>query len=108
MPDSDTIVIFNPLDTEMMNKIVEIQLELLKERLKKQQLEIEVTDKLKAHLKGIGFDPVYGARPLKRIINEILIDEIAFQVIEGKIKPGESIKADFKEGKVMLSVQKPN
>ncbi|PIZ63453.1 hypothetical protein COY16_01990, partial [Candidatus Roizmanbacteria bacterium CG_4_10_14_0_2_um_filter_39_13] len=63
---------------------------------------------LKKHLQSIGFDSIYGARPLQRIMNELLIDEIALQVIEGKIQPGDTVDADYKGIKVTISIKKPN
>jgi ATP-dependent Clp protease ATP-binding subunit ClpB len=104
----DSVVIFNPLDKKMMDTIVELQLEEVQKRLKRQSLGLVITDKLKKYLEGTGFDPVYGARPLKRVLNELLVDEIALQVIEGKIKTGDMVHADYKGGKVDISVQKPN
>ena len=104
----DSLIIFNPLDENMMSKIVEIQIEEIKKRLKKQNLSLDISNKLEKHLTTIGFDPVYGARPLKRIINELVVDEIALQVIENKIKPGDQISADYKSGTVSIKVEKPN
>jgi ATP-dependent Clp protease ATP-binding subunit ClpB len=104
----DSIIIFNPLDDKMTEKIVEMQLKEVEERLKKQSYHFEATNKLKSHLQDVGFDPVYGARPLKRIINELVVDEIALQIVEGTIEPGDHILADFKGGKIDISVQKPN
>ena len=104
----DSIIIFNPLNNQMMEKIVDIQLKDVEERLKKQNYHFEVTNKLKSHLQEVGFDPVYGARPLKRIVNELVVDEIALQVVEGKIKQGDYIMADYKGGKIDISIQKPN
>ncbi len=104
----DSIVLYNPLDQKMMNKIVDIQIMQVGKRLKQQNLTLEITNKLKTHLQTVGFDSVYGARPLKRVINEIVVDEIALQVIEGKIKPGDTIVADYKAEKVYISVEKPN
>lgn len=104
----DSIVIFNALTEKMMEKIVEIQFHEVEKRLAGQNLTLEITEKLKKHLQMVGFDPVYGARPLKRIINEVLVDEIALQIIEGKIKPGDTIIADYKANNVDISVAKPN
>lgn len=104
----DSIVIFNALDEAMTKAIVDIQIEGITKRLTKQHLTLKVTNKLKDYLANVGFDPVYGARPLKRVINEVIIDEIALQVIENKIKPGDTITADFKAGKIHLGVDKPN
>ncbi|MCA9371511.1 AAA family ATPase [Candidatus Woesebacteria bacterium] len=104
----DSIVIFNDLDPAMTKKIVDIQLEQVKARLHEQNLTLEVTDKFKTHLLQVGFDSVYGARPLKRVINELIIDEVALQLIEEKIKSGDTIVVDMKGGNVILDVKKPH
>src|SRR3989344_277842 len=104
----DSIVIFNALDELMITKIVDLQLQEVILRLKKQYLDFEVTELLKRHLRQVGFDPIYGARPLKRIINELIIDEIALEVIKNNIKPGDKIIADFKGDKVQISIKKPS
>lgn len=104
----DSLILFNPLSDTMMKTIVDIQIEELKKRLTKQHLRFTMTNKLKDHLTNVGFDPLYGARPLKRVINELIVDEIALQVIENKIKPADTILADFKGGKIYIAVEKPN
>jgi len=101
----DAIVIYRPLNLEMMRKIVHLQLNLLKERLKKQSLDLEVSEKVKDHLLKVGFDEVYGARPLKRVINELITDEIALQIVEGKIKTNYKIGVDFKNGKIVIELK---
>lgn len=98
----DRIIFFNGLDKKMMEKIVEIQLQLFEKRLKNQNLKVEFTKNLKDYLAKIGFDPVYGARPLKRLINELIVDEMALLLIEGKIKSGERIVADYKNNKIVI------
>ena len=104
----DSMVIFNPLDQEMIGKIVDKELSAVAHRLKKQNLDFEASDALKKHLRVIGFDPVYGARPLRRIVNEVIVDEIALQIVEGKIKPLDKVIADIKMGKVVITVKKPS
>lgn len=104
----DSIIEFHALSPEMIKKIVEVQLDEVKKRLAKQNLEIEVTDILKKHLTVVGFDKVFGARPLKRVLNELVVDEIALQIVEGKIKPGDHIIADYKQNKVVISIKKLN
>lgn len=104
----DSIVEFNELAEPMIKKIVDVQLGKVKKRLEKQKLQLEVTDILKKHLTIVGFDKIYGARPLKRVINELIVDEIALQIVEGKIKPGNYLVADYKDSKVTISVKKSN
>ena len=102
------MIFFKPLSNEVIKEIVEIQLKNVEKRLKKQDLEISFTPAVKDHLVSIGFDEVYGARPLKRVINEVVVDEIAFQIVEGTVKPLDHIEVDMKSGKIAISVKKPN
>jgi ATP-dependent Clp protease ATP-binding subunit ClpB len=104
----DSIIIFNPLDEKMMEKIVDIQLQKVQEKLNSQNLKLSVSQNFKKHLIKIGFDEVYGARPLKRLINELILDEIAMLIIEGKVKSGDLIIIDLKEGKPHFEIKKPN
>lgn len=104
----DSIVFFKPLTTAMVKKIVELQLDNVKARLKKQNLDVLFAKPLLDYLVEIGFDEVYGARPLKRVINEVIVDEIALQIIEGKLKPMDTVVVDLKAKKVIIDVKKPN
>lgn len=104
----DSIITFNALTEQMIDKIIEIQLLETKKRLAKQHLELEWTPHIKTYLTEVGFDEVFGARPLKRTLNEVIIDEVALQIIEGKIKPGDIVNIDFKAGKVEIGIKKPN
>jgi len=101
----DAIVIYHPLNQEMMKKIVELQLKNVEERLKKQSLSLSITEAVKNHLLKIGFDEVFGARPLKRVINELIVDEIALQMVEGKIKIDDEIIVDLKNGKIEIGIK---
>lgn len=104
----DAMIVFNALDTAMVGKIVEKELTEVALRFKKQNLYFEVTEAVKKHLKIIGFDPVYGARPLKRVINEVIVDEVALQLVEGKIKPLDTVFVDYKLGRIHITVKKPS
>ena len=104
----DSIILFNPLDKTIMAKIVELQLELTEQRISKQDIKIEFTDSLKKYLLEVGFDEIYGARPLKRIINELIIDEIALQILEEKIKPKDKLMIDWKNNKLDIKIKSVN
>jgi ATP-dependent Clp protease ATP-binding subunit ClpB len=67
-----------------------------------------VTAAVTKHLSDVGFDPVYGARPLKRIINEMVVDEVALQIVEGKILPGDIVRVDYKQQKMVIEGVKVN
>lgn len=104
----DNIIIFNSLNQEMMKKIVEIQIGHLIHRLAQQDIKLEVTPGVKSFLLTAGFDIEYGARPLKRTIEEHITDEIATQIVEKKIKPADTVIVDYKQNKIQISVKKPN
>ena len=99
----DEIVIFKNLSPRDLIEIVDIQLESLIKRLKQKDINLEVEDKVKDMLIEKGYDPLYGARPLKRAIQDLLVDELALQIIEGKIKDGSSIKAKLEKDKVIFA-----
>lgn len=102
----DEIIMFHPINREMLRKIVDRQLDLVQKRLDEKRIKITVTAKAKDFLSKEGYDPVYGARPLKRVIQSDILDELALQIVEGKIREGDSIKADVKSGKVVFSKTK--
>jgi len=98
----DAIVIYKPLDKEMIRQILEKELQKINARLSEQKLSFEVSQKAKDYLVSVGFDPVFGARPLRRVLEELIVDEIALRILEGKIKEGEKIRVDFEKGKISL------
>ncbi|NTU73079.1 AAA domain-containing protein [Candidatus Roizmanbacteria bacterium] len=104
----DSLIIFHPITDAMLQEIVELQITDLSGRLTKQQLSLEVSESMKKHLQSVGFDEVYGARPLKRIMNELIVDEVALELIEGKLKPGDTVTVDYKQNKVQIFTHKPN
>jgi len=98
----DDIIIFNRLDKSLMGKIVDIQLEQMLENVKQKGISVSITNELKQLLAEEGYDPAFGARPLKRVIQTKILDELAMQIIEGNIKEGDSVTMDIKDGKVVL------
>ncbi len=98
----DAIVVYNQLNEEIMKQIVDIQLNLVKQRLEKQGIKIEFTNAVRNHLLKIGFDKFYGARPLKRVINELIVDEIALQIIEGKVSKNDQLKAVLVNNRIKI------
>lgn len=104
----DSIIVFNSLSKETISQIVKLQLKEVAKRLEKQDLHFEATNNVDAYLQAAGFDEVYGARPLRRVINEQIIDEIALQIIEGKIKPRDKVIVDYRKNRIQISVKKPN
>jgi ATP-dependent Clp protease ATP-binding subunit ClpB len=98
----DEIVIFDRLDAAQLDKIVKIQLQRVIDRLAKQNIHLVVTDDTTRHLADAGFDPVFGARPLKRAIQKHLLDPLSLAVLEGGFKEGDHITATMKAGKVVF------
>lgn len=90
----DEIIIFHPLGQEHIGWIVEIQLDLLQKRLAERKLTLELTDAAKAELIKEGYDPVYGARPLKRVIQQRLQNPLAMRLLQGEFREGQHIIVD--------------
>jgi len=98
----DSVVIYNPLSPKDLFRIAEQQLELVKERMAENGISLKVDDDLAMYFAEVGFDPIFGARPLRRAIEEKLVDEVAMRIIEGMVKPGDTIDPKVKDGKIMI------
>ncbi|MFH1931636.1 MAG: ATP-dependent chaperone ClpB [Pseudomonadota bacterium] len=98
----DEIVIFNSLGPEEIKKIVEIQMGLLAKRLEASKITLELTDKAKEFLANSGFDPVYGARPLKRTIQHLVQDPLAMKILDGSVKEGDHLRMDVRDGNLVF------
>src|SRR5579884_611361 len=90
----DEIVVFTPLDRAQLAEIVELQLVRLRERLAERGLELELTGAAKQALAEAGWDPAYGARPLKRAIQRLLENPLALRLLEGEFAPGDVVRVD--------------
>lgn len=99
----DETVIFDRLDREELTTIVDLQLERVRKRLAKQGLGLALSDQAKEFIGNQGYDPVYGARPLKRAIQKHLLDELSLELLEGKFAEGDVITADVSEGQVVFT-----
>ncbi|WP_237068706.1 ATP-dependent chaperone ClpB [Microbulbifer guangxiensis] len=98
----DEVVVFHPLGREQVREIAEIQLDHLRRRLADRDLKLEISDELLNKLSEVGFDPVYGARPLKRAIQMWLENPLAQEVLAGKFAPGDTIHADVEGDKAVF------
>lgn len=98
----DNVVIFNELTPKEILEIARLQLEEVKVRLAENNITLEVDDDLALYFAEKGYDPLFGARPLRREIEEKLIDEIAERIIEGSIKPGDTIRPIVKNEKLVF------
>ena len=95
----DELIIFHSLGLEQIKAIVEIQVKKLEKRLLERRIQLKMTEKAKEWLAKEGFDPAYGARPLKRVIQKEIQDKLAMRLLEGKFKEGSTITADIDEKK---------
>jgi ATP-dependent Clp protease ATP-binding subunit ClpB len=98
----DDIVEFHPLTREQISEIVELQVDRLIERVRERDIEVELTDQAKVLLGNLGYDPTYGARPLKRVIQKRLVDPLALAILEGRFKPGDTVRVDAADGELKL------
>ena len=90
----DEVIVFHALSEEQLKKITEIQLGLLRRRLAERHIEIELTEAAKAHLVRVGYDPNYGARPLKRTIQREVETPLARSIIKGEVRDGQKVIVD--------------
>lgn len=98
----DEMVVFHPLGTEQLIKIVEIQLERLRSRLEERRITLAVTPAALTHVGARGYDPVYGARPLKRLIQQELETPIARLLVKGELRDGDTASVDIKNGNLVV------
>jgi ATP-dependent Clp protease ATP-binding subunit ClpB len=90
----DDIIIFDRLTENDLKRIVEIQLARLTKRLEQQKITLELSDRAKAFIAREGYDPVYGARPLKRVIQKQILDPLSLDILDGKFHEGQVIRID--------------
>lgn len=98
----DEIIIFHPLNKKMLEKIVDLQLAIVQERLFKKDIEVQFSPEIRKYLTEKGFDPAYGARPLKRVIQNEILDELALRIIEDRVKKDQTVKIGFKNKKIVI------
>ncbi len=98
----DEIIIFNSLGEEEIKKIVDIQVGLLGKRLQSNKIELFLSEKARDFLARAGFDPSYGARPLKRSLQHLIQDPLAVKILEGDVKEGSRVTVDVKGGHVVF------
>jgi ATP-dependent Clp protease ATP-binding subunit ClpB len=104
----DDIIIFRPLGKEQLVKIIELRLEDVRHLLANRKISLELTDAAKDLLFSEGFDPNFGARPLKRAIQKLVQDPLALKILDGEVLHGDHVivDADKKTGKMKFAVSK--
>ena len=98
----DDIVEFHSLSREQIGEIVDLQVARLIARVRERGIEVELTDDARTLLGNLGYDPTYGARPLKRVIQKRLVDPLALAILEGRFAAGDTVRVDASEGELVL------
>jgi ATP-dependent Clp protease ATP-binding subunit ClpB len=98
----DEIVVFRPLTKEQLGEIVELQLARLRDRLAQRRLSLELTDAAKELLTEAGWDPMYGARPLKRALQRLVENPLALRLLEGEFADGDTVRVDARDGELVF------
>ncbi len=98
----DEVIIFSPLSPSVIQKIVEVQFERVRERMASREISVSFTPELKKFIAQRGYNPSYGARPLKRAIQSFILDPLAQEIIEGKVRAGDAVLVNVKDGEVIL------
>lgn len=99
----DEIIIFNPLTKELLKQIVEIQADRMKKYIKEKNIDIKLTDSAKEYFADIGFDPVYGARPLKRTLQREILNPLAKKILDRTFRDGDTVIVDFEGGRITFA-----
>jgi ATP-dependent Clp protease ATP-binding subunit ClpB len=98
----DDIVEFQPLTREELSEIVDLQVDRVIQRVRERDIDVELTETAKTLLGNLGYDPTYGARPLKRVIQKRLVDPLALAILEGRFVPGDMVRVDAGDGELVL------
>jgi len=104
----DEVVVFNDLSRENLKKIIDIQLRDLRERLGARNIRLELTDGAKEYVAEQGYDPAYGARPIKRAIQRLLVNPLSRRILDSEIRDGASVKVGLEKeaGETRLKFEK--
>lgn len=100
----DEVIIFNNLTKEQLEQIITIQLKDLQRRLEQHNLKLVVTDEVKKKIANEGYDPAYGARPLKRTIQQLIENPLSTEILQGKFPEGSEIVAELEDNKIKFSI----
>jgi ATP-dependent Clp protease ATP-binding subunit ClpB len=103
----DEVINFHRLTQEELKKIVDIQLETLRTRLAERHIHLQLTDAARAHLVTVGYDPAYGARPLKRAIQKEVETPLARMLVAGEVRDGKKVVLDFRKNELVFEVESP-
>lgn len=104
----DEIVVFNALDQKAIREIARIQIRKLAKRMERQNIGLDVTEAALDEIGKVGFDPLFGARPLRRAVQDYLENQIAVDILKGKYAPGDTVFVDYVDGKFIFEDRKDN
>jgi ATP-dependent Clp protease ATP-binding subunit ClpC len=96
------VVVFHALTKEHIRKIVDLMLAQVSQQLKDKEIKLEVTDAAKDFLGEKGYDEVFGARPLRRVIQDMVEDRLSEDLLRGKFKEGDTVVVDLEEGEIVV------
>jgi ATP-dependent Clp protease ATP-binding subunit ClpB len=96
----DEIIIFNPLTKGLLKQIVDIQVERMKKYIKERNINLALTDNAKEYFASIGFDPLYGARPLKRVLQKMILNDLARKILDRTFSEGDVVEVDYVDGEI--------
>jgi ATP-dependent Clp protease ATP-binding subunit ClpB len=99
----DEIVEFHSLTREEIGQIVDLQVAKLVERVREKGVDVELTDDARTLIGNLGYDPTYGARPLKRVIQKQLVDKLALKLLDGEFAPGDRVLVDAEGGELTFA-----
>jgi ATP-dependent Clp protease ATP-binding subunit ClpC len=99
----DEIIVFHSLSLEDIKKIVDLQFEEVKQRLSEHEISAALTDRAREYLAKAGFDPTFGARPLKRMMQKLVTQPLANEILKGSFRSKDHIKIDVKDEKIVFT-----
>jgi ATP-dependent Clp protease ATP-binding subunit ClpA len=98
----DEIVVFNPLGEAELADILQLIIDRTVAKVRERDIELTISDALRKHLVTIGYDPAYGARPMKRTVQKVLEDRLADALLSGEVRPGDHVQADYEADRVVF------
>jgi ATP-dependent Clp protease ATP-binding subunit ClpC len=104
----DEIIVFHSLEKDQLKQIVSLLTDQLTKRLKEQEIDLELTEKAKEKLAEEGYDPEYGARPLRRAIQKNIEDRLSEELLKGNVRPGQSVVIDVENNEFVVETKQPN
>jgi ATP-dependent Clp protease ATP-binding subunit ClpB len=103
----DEIIIFNPLTKALLTRIVEIQVERMKKFIREKNIDLKLTERAKEYFAETGFDPIYGARPLKRMLQKMILNDLAKKILDRTFREGDTVEVDVEDEQVLFIREVP-